>query len=334
MEKVQFKNFLSLVSDSNTANLARISDQNNKSGGGRLRIYPTYDRIFERIGINAEEVRPFMFSGYENTEEGIDLNEFRLNLPFETVFFEALDRPLLVKDYHVSEFNLEHPKGRFQGSYPISVHYKAEVRGILVHEVDVDTYYIVGLDHWYYHDFSDPHSDPKFKSTFENDFKGVLAKSYTYEGLIRRADTNLTFMQRQLRPELALHKSLMWMCESLRSRSFVTGTFDTREKFRVGNGSKRKKISLNNIIVVTNQKGKSSVETGLSGHGKIDWSHRFEVRGHWRKVAGIGKDRHGQRSVDGYTWITDYAKGPEDKPLIRKSRLVNGPLDKNEGQAS
>jgi hypothetical protein len=59
------------------------------------------------------------------------------------------------------------------------------------------------------------------------------------------------------------------------------------------------------------------------GIGKgIEWSHRWSVRGHWRTVPGLGKNREGQYSVTGHTWVSEHEKGPEDAPLITKTRLV------------
>jgi hypothetical protein len=47
------------------------------------------------------------------------------------------------------------------------------------------------------------------------------------------------------------------------------------------------------------------------------------VRGHWRKVNGIGKDRSGEYCVKEFTWVTEHDKGPDGKPLIRKTRIVD-----------
>lgn len=325
MSRIQFKKFLNLLSEANSGRLANIRSIQNKSvKNATLQVFPTYQRVNEVAGINAADIRHFMFSNYEEVESGFDETEFRLNLPFDTVFFEALERPLLVKNYRVQEDELEHPtKGKISGGYLIEVHYRVETTGVLIHELDVDTYYLVGLDNWYYESLHDPIGDKNLKSIFENDFKSVLSKSITYEGVLRRADLKLDSNQRQLRPELDLHRSLVWMCESLRSKSFVTANLDTRETVRVGSGVNRKKIRLDNVILVINQKQKAAVAERLSGWGKIDWSHRFEVRGHWRKHEGVGKDRNGQRNVEGYTWVSDHIRGPDDKPLIRKTRIVD-----------
>lgn len=59
----------------------------------------------------------------------------------------------------------------------------------------------------------------------------------------------------------------------------------------------------------------------------IDWSHRFEVRGHWRKIETVGKDREGNYCVEGFTWVKHHARGPEHLPLIKKERLIYAGLD-------
>jgi hypothetical protein len=71
-------------------------------------------------------------------------------------------------------------------------------------------------------------------------------------------------------------------------------------------------------------------------HSVIDWTHRWEVRGHWRKTDGIGKDRSGQYGVKGFTWVNPHSKGPEDKLLVKKIRTFKGVQDgtKTEGTQS
>lgn len=53
----------------------------------------------------------------------------------------------------------------------------------------------------------------------------------------------------------------------------------------------------------------------------VDWKHRWTVRGHWRNIRGVGKDQEGT-PVIGKTWVKDCIKGPEDKPLVNKTRVV------------
>jgi hypothetical protein len=57
---------------------------------------------------------------------------------------------------------------------------------------------------------------------------------------------------------------------------------------------------------------------------EIDWSHRWEVRGHWREISGLGKDREGNYNVKGFTWVSNHVKGPDTAPLIKKTYVVDG----------
>lgn len=65
----------------------------------------------------------------------------------------------------------------------------------------------------------------------------------------------------------------------------------------------------------------------------LDFSHRWFVRGHWMYFwldeskglvdqTKIGKNRAGEYVEVGRTWRSEHIKGPEDKPLIRKARVV------------
>lgn len=76
------------------------------------------------------------------------------------------------------------------------------------------------------------------------------------------------------------------------------------------------------IIII---KPKTHTLKDLPGvRGFIEYSHRFEVRGHWRRLPEnkIGKDREENYCIKGYTWVSSYVKGPEDAVLIKKKRIV------------
>jgi len=59
-----------------------------------------------------------------------------------------------------------------------------------------------------------------------------------------------------------------------------------------------------------------------NGHNII-YSSSFEVRGHWRKIQGIGCDRAGNRKIQGATWVASYTKGDEELPLKKQIRVIN-----------
>lgn len=73
------------------------------------------------------------------------------------------------------------------------------------------------------------------------------------------------------------------------------------------------------LTIVSTNKYKYEAEKNFKS---IDWSHRWEVRGHWRKIEGLGKDRADNYGVIGFTWVKCHSKGPENKPVIKKAYLV------------
>lgn len=52
-------------------------------------------------------------------------------------------------------------------------------------------------------------------------------------------------------------------------------------------------------------------------HEGPEWSHRWLVRGHWRNQWYPSENRHKP------VWIMPFVKGPDDKPLIIKDRVVS-----------
>lgn len=90
-------------------------------------------------------------------------------------------------------------------------------------------------------------------------------------------------------------------------------------KQKIGSGKLKTFHKIKSVIHITGSPAKYS---GSYGSREVDWTHRFEVRGHWRKVSGIGKDRQGNYGTEGFTWISSYVKGSDDLPLIKKQRVV------------
>lgn len=60
-------------------------------------------------------------------------------------------------------------------------------------------------------------------------------------------------------------------------------------------------------------------------HEPFQWAHRWNVRGHWRRVKGKGKDPQGE-PIDGFTWVRECIKGPDDKPLLDRPRVFKNQL--------
>jgi hypothetical protein len=100
----------------------------------------------------------------------------------------------------------------------------------------------------------------------------------------------------------------------------MIGAESVRETIKIGRGSEKRIHRIRRIVHVA---PKSYIKSNPESHRNVDWSHRFEVRGHWRKVDTIGKDREENYTVNGYTWVKHHTRGPEELPLIKKTRLVD-----------
>lgn len=96
------------------------------------------------------------------------------------------------------------------------------------------------------------------------------------------------------------------------------GVEKVNQTVRIGCGAERRLHKIKQVVHVRPKK-----DQGLNlGTRPINWSHRFEVRGHWREHKGLGKDRAGIYCVEGFTWVTHHTRGPEHLPLIKKIRMI------------
>lgn len=92
--------------------------------------------------------------------------------------------------------------------------------------------------------------------------------------------------------------------------------------FRDPAGRKRRPVEIRRIIrVVPKRMARESVAPIASRI--VSWSHAFDVRGHWRRIDGLGKDRSGEYCVNGFTWVRPHVK-KDDLPYVKKVRYVVG----------
>lgn len=85
--------------------------------------------------------------------------------------------------------------------------------------------------------------------------------------------------------------------------------------------------SLVNVDRVIHIRREDETVKSITG-GRIDFNHRFEVRGHWRKLKydfSYGKNRQGEKNVKGYTWVIPHERGEGE--LVKKTRVVHGELE-------
>ena len=88
------------------------------------------------------------------------------------------------------------------------------------------------------------------------------------------------------------------------------------------------KISQKPIYIVLDEpkhkKNYKHKDIVTQGH-KLTRCFSFPVIGHWRKlkdITHVGKDKHGNYNIQGYTWVTSFVKGNKDMPLIRKENII------------
>lgn len=100
------------------------------------------------------------------------------------------------------------------------------------------------------------------------------------------------------------------------------GSESVRERIKIGVGDRKRTHTLRKIIHVVSKKEYERVKSDTTK--KIDWTHRWASRGHWRSNPGrLGKNRDGQYCVQDWTWVSESIKGPEGSPLISKTRMVD-----------
>jgi hypothetical protein len=101
-----------------------------------------------------------------------------------------------------------------------------------------------------------------------------------------------------------------------------TGVQRVGLRIKVGSASKKEVVEIRKITYVSPTRYMPNSQSVSSA--PIDWSHRWFVRGHWRKIEenALGKDRAGDYCVHGNTWVKEHEKGNPNKELIHKVRLV------------
>jgi hypothetical protein len=116
---------------------------------------------------------------------------------------------------------------------------------------------------------------------------------------------------------------LAWVCQIFLDRLYHSdiGVEDVKERIKLGSGQGKTVHTIRHIVRVV-PKGEKATTRPAFGGKDVNWSHRWAVRGHWRKHDGLGKNRAGEYCVQGFTWVTEHLRGPEEAPLIQKVRVV------------
>ena len=97
------------------------------------------------------------------------------------------------------------------------------------------------------------------------------------------------------------------------------GVEKVKKYLKIGRGKNKENHKINRIIHIREKKTSEDKIKSVSGRS-IDWSHSWLVRGHWRRIDGIGKNRLGEYVIEGKTFVSPHQKGKGD--LIKKVRMV------------
>jgi hypothetical protein len=270
----------------------------NKSGTAAVNFTP---EIVKEIQALVERASIFVLDGdvmdTRQEQKVLDWADEPMSPPFKTCWFETL-----TKDYQVAFTSCDgadfYPEAQ-------AANYLIGTLGMLVNEVAPNVYDIFSFD------LFTPKSGA---ATFTgiNVWRGVPEEMSQDNLEVQPAQLTL---RRYLR---ALHIS-------------EAATEHTNEVVRLRNPDNSKKdrfYPIRRIIRILPRKLRNSAIAPVSQGGTVDWSHRWEVRGHWRKVSTIGKDRKGDYCVAGFTWVNPFVKGPEEGELVRKTRLIGQPKKK------
>lgn len=105
--------------------------------------------------------------------------------------------------------------------------------------------------------------------------------------------------------------------DKINSNEFSEGKINHRKKIKYKKNTNRR---IGDVIYLTNKNPKKRSES----LNHIDFTHRFLRRGHWRKLNAhqIGKNRDGNRSEQGRTWVNHCEVGASDLPIIKKTRWI------------
>lgn len=238
-------------------------------------------------------------AGDEDIEK---LQNIRLDIPFDVCWYESTTGPLAIVNFF---------------GYP---DWFISFKGILVSDLDVIAYI-----RFRYKSVANPFE----ASTFVQ-----LSDAQTFDHVITKMDEQIALnglkgrdKDYKYNPSVSLRGMLHTIVVALNytianGRSF-SDTCRIREKVKI-NG-KKEFITIRKLVYIGDKRTDSFTTPG----GKcIEYSHRFEIRGHWRTLTygKVGKDRNGVYNVAEKTWVRPYEKGEKDAPLLKKTRVISSNL--------
>lgn len=274
--------------------------------------HPDYQKYLDEITHSSEQgnVRLSKLAAEEKIRRdgGIDKMAFGLftcetiDLPFKTVFIEASSSAPVQFNFSLS---------------PDKEQCLSQNRtGILIHEISPENYMVFSLVKSLVHE----------RNTGEVTNPSPITLSFLLASGIKPTDTYIEWTM--ITPEhikkshvsRLIYTQIKSIFDKIRTKPVEYGSENVNYRFRVGKGKNRQASKIKSVVHV---RLKRKIHNNYLPGRDVDWSHRWEVRGHWRRIQGIGKDREGNYNIKGFTWVSAHEKGPEEKDLVRKIRLVS-----------
>lgn len=251
----------------------------------------THDAAMLRRPKLVEEAHPFFISHQmiDKTKSGNDPGEklFMIDQPFKTIWLERTDGGAL---FHA-------PATTGHGW----------CLGILVHEDGPGAYYCeVMLG-----------QEDKARKTHMMIYTVLLTPETAFGRLPNNASGMPGFKTGTMIQTKA-HDVLYWTFRRFRSECAFANEKIKPIRMRIGTGKDRAAVKINRVVRVMLKTERKEYERVVGR--VVDWTHKWEVMGHWRKVDGVGKDRDGNYTMRGVTWVAPHVKGKGD--LVKKQRVV------------
>ena len=113
------------------------------------------------------------------------------------------------------------------------------------------------------------------------------------------------------------------LCSQINSKKTVIHQVETNDAITIKKYPKKIRHQIRTVLYIHNKE--EVIKNNKALKINLSCPYRFTVRGHWRKLESddrVGKDREGNYTVQGFTWITDFIKGEKEKPLKETIRIV------------
>lgn len=251
----------------------------------------THDEVMIRRPKLVEEAHPFFISHQmiDKTKSGNDPGEkiFMIDQPFKTIWIERTDGGAL---FH---------------SPATSGH--GWCLGILVREEGPGTYFCEILI---------AQEDYTRKTHLE--LYTVLLTPETAFGRLPNTVNGMPAFKDNSMMQTKAHDVLYWTFRRFRSECAFANEKIKPIRARIGTGKERAAVKINRVVRVMLKTERKEYERAVGR--AVDWTHKWEVMGHWRRVDGVGKDRDGNYTMRGVTWVAPHVKGKGD--LVKKQRVV------------